>query len=142
MTNWFGKEQITEDYDQKNFTVTITKIKGKTQSTQVIKKKTPIQNPILMPHYVRRIPELSIGTVITTNLALSDFEMKLIGIEDIKVPAGTFKAYHFESTPKQVEIWITADQRRIPIKIQGSGVFGYCMVMREYVAPQREKGSV
>lgn len=130
--NWFVREKITEEYDQNNFTVTIVKNKGLDQEEKVIKKDSHIHNAVLLPFYVRRIPQLDVGRIIIANLPTRRLEIKLVSIEDIKVPAGTFKAYHFASTPKQIDIWISADERRIPVKIQGTGLFGYSMVMKEY----------
>ena len=131
--NLFVREKITEDYDQNNFTVTIIKNKGAKQEKIVIKKDSHIHNAVLLPYYVRRIPSLDVGRIIIANLPTRRLEIKLVSIEDIKVPAGTFKAYHFKSTPKQIEIWISTDVRRIPLKIQGTGLFGYSMVMSEYI---------
>lgn len=130
--NLFIREKITEDYDQDNFTVTIIKNKGAVQEKLVIKKDSHIHNAVLLPYYVRRLPRLDLGIIIIANLPTRRLEINLVSIEDVKVPAGTFKAYHFKSTPKQIEIWISADERRIPLKIQGAGLFGYSMVMSEY----------
>jgi hypothetical protein len=130
--NWFNKEKITEDYDQKNFTVTITKYKGTKQDKTIIKKNSAIHNAILLPHYVRRINKLDPGYVFPVNLPSRKLQMKLVSIEDIKTAGGVFKTYHFESLPKQIEIWISADEYRIPIKMQGIGAFGYLMVLKEY----------
>ena len=135
--NWFSREHIIEDYDPLAHSVTIKKVKGKREEPPlVIKKSGPIQNAILLPHYVRRLPELILGTVFTVNLPNRAFKIELTSIDNVVVPVGTFKAFHFESIPKQIDIWITADERRIPIKIQGSGVFGYLMVMKQYTPPQ------
>lgn len=131
--NLFVREKITEDYDQDNFTVTIIKNKGGQQEKLVIKKDSHIHNAVLLPYYVRRIPRLDVGRIIIANLPTRRLEIKLVSIEDVKVPAGTFKAYHFKSTPKQIEIWISTDERRIPLKIQGTGIFAYSMVMSEYI---------
>lgn len=130
--NWFTREKITEEYDQEKFTVTITKFKGTGQEKTVIKKDSPIHNAILLPYSVRDIPNLSIGQTFAANLPTRKLEIKLVSIEKIKVPAGTFEAYHFTSIPKQIDIWVTVDERRIPIKIQGSGIFGYTMVMKKH----------
>ena len=130
--NWPIQERITEDYDQDNFTVTIIKNKGAGQKKLVIKKDSHIHNAVLLPYYVRRLPRLNVGRIIIANLPTRRLEIKLVSIEDVKVPVGTFKAYHFKSTPKQIEIWISTDERRIPLKIQGAGLFGYSMVMSEY----------
>jgi acyl-CoA synthetase (AMP-forming)/AMP-acid ligase II len=130
--NWFRGEKITEVYDQDNFTVTIVKNKGKNQQKMVIKKNEPIHNAVLLPYYIRRIPVLETGQIIIANLPTRRLEIKLVSQEEIKVPAGIFQAYHFSSTPKQIDIWISADERRIPVKIEGAGLLGYSVVMKEY----------
>jgi hypothetical protein len=48
------------------------------------------------------------------------------------VPAGKFKAYHFTSTPKKFEIWISKDDYRIPVKIKGLGGYNYTMLMKNH----------
>ncbi|MFH1888916.1 MAG: DUF3108 domain-containing protein [Candidatus Omnitrophota bacterium] len=130
--NFISREKITEDYDQDNFTVTIIKRKGAKDQRLVIKKEGHINNAVLLPYYVRSLPALEVGKIITANLPTRNLEIKLVAIEDVKVPAGTFKAYRFQSTPKHITIWISADERRIPLKIVGSGLMSYSMFMREY----------
>lgn len=127
-----GSEEITELYDQINFSVTINKQINRRLETSVIKKEGPIQNAILLPHYIRRIKGLKIGQIFKVNLPNRQFDIKLTSIEKVIVPAGTYEAYHFESTPKQIEIWISADERKIPLKIQSTSNFGYLLVLREY----------
>jgi hypothetical protein len=131
--NWFTREKITEDYNQRDFTVTINKKRGSKTETLVIKKDSPIQNAILLPQGIRRSAKLDANETLVANLPTSRYEIKLASIEEIKVPAGTFKAYHFKSTPSQIEIWISADERKIPVKIQSNNIaFGYIMVLKEY----------
>lgn len=132
IVNWFNREKITEDYDQENFTVTITKYKGTKQDKQVIQKDSAIHNAILLPHSVRLVNKLGPGYIFSVNLPNRKLQMKLVSLEDVKTDGGTFKAYHFESIPKQIEIWISADKNRIPIKMQGVGAFGYLLVLKEY----------
>jgi len=132
IVNWFNREKITEDYDQENFRVTITKYKGSKQDKRVIQKDSAIHNAILLPHSVRRVTKLDPGYIFLVNLPNRKLQMKLVSLEDIKTGGGTFKAYHFESIPKQIEIWISADENRIPIKMQGVGAFGYLLVLKEY----------
>lgn len=127
-----GREKITEIYDQRNFILTITKVKGKKTEKMVIRKKSPIHNAILLPFYVRLIPNLKPGWILQAQLPTQSFEIKLTAIEQISVPAGKFKCYRFSSVPKRFEIWITADERRIPVKIRGSDGIGYTMLMRAY----------
>jgi len=132
IVNWFSREKITEDYDQENFTVTITKYKGAKQNKLVIQRDSAIQNAILLPHSVRRVTKLDLGYIFSVNLPNRKLQMKLVSLEDIKTGGGIFKAYRFESQPKQIEIWISADENRIPIKMQGVGAFGYLLVLKEY----------
>jgi hypothetical protein len=129
---WPVSEQITEKYDQKNFSLTIVKRKfGKMRET-VIKKDSPIHNAITLPFYVRRMDSLQVGWSMKANLPGEQFEIKLVSIEEVSVPAGSFKSYHFTSIPQRFEIWISADERKIPLKIKGGGALGYTFLMKEY----------
>jgi hypothetical protein len=127
-----GREQIREDYNQKNFTLTITKLKGGKKEEVVIKKTGPIYNAILLPFYVRHASDLDPGWKLNIQLPTQAFLIKLISIEYVKVPAGKFKCYRFESEPKRFSIWITADSSRIPVKIQGAAGLGYTLSMKRY----------
>jgi len=133
--NLFARERIVEEYDQANFIVQITKQKGKRQEKISIKNTAPINNPILLPHSIRNLVNFSVGEVFNVNLPNRFFKMHILDVEDISVPAGTFKAYHLESEPKQIQIWISADELRIPIKIEGTGIFGYTLLMKKYNPP-------
>jgi hypothetical protein len=128
----FGKEYITEEYDQKQFTVVMKKFKGaKLVSEQTIKANGPIQNAILLPFYLRRRADLEIGWTFAVRLP-DEFKLKLVSIDEIIVPAGKFQAYHFKSIPDDFEIWINEGAPRIPLKIQGKGVFKYALLMKQY----------
>ena len=136
--SWPKREQITEEYDQERHHLVITKSAGKNnpQKTE-IQRDGPIQNAILLPYCVRRVAKLEPGWTFKANLPTQSFEIKFTGIENVTVPAGTFKAYHFQSVPSRFEIWISADQRKIPFKITGSGGIGYVLLMREYIFEER-----
>jgi hypothetical protein len=136
----FGKEYITEEYDQKNFTLTIRKFKRKKLvDEQIIKANGPLQNAILLPFYLRRRPDLEIGWHFTARVP-DEFEIELVSIDEIKVPAGKFQAYHFKSVPDKFEIWINKNTPRVPLKIQGKGkgkgTFNYAILMRKYSPPR------
>jgi len=133
VVNMFKREKIVEDYDQKNFTVTISKQVGKHTEKIVITKESAIHNAILLPHVVRKMDDLRTGKTIIANLPGRSVEIKLDSIEDVNVPAGTYKSYHFVSNPKQIEFWISADTQKIPLKIKSSGAFAYTMKMQEYI---------
>jgi hypothetical protein len=132
---WPKQEKITESYDQDNFILNITKFRGQKKEEAIIKKEGAIHNAILLPFHVRMVPELEVGWSLLARLPTQEFMIKLSSIEDVTVPAGTFKAYRFESIPKKFEIWVSADERRIPVKIKGAGFMGYTLVMKEYSRP-------
>jgi len=130
---WRSNEKITEQYDQHNFILSITKLKGRRRQNFQIKKDGVIHNAILLPFYVRYVAGLNVGWTLIAQLPTRKFEIKLVAIEDVKVPAGIFKSYRFESSPKKFRIWISADERRIPLKILDSSVpAGYTLSMKEY----------
>lgn len=132
IVNWFGREKIIEDYDQENFTLTIIKTKGKAAQKTVLKKEGQVHNAILLPFYLRRINELIPGWELAAILPNRKFLIKLVSLGEVSVPAGKFKAYYFESEPAHFKIWISADERRIPLKIEGLGSLGYSLAMKEY----------
>jgi len=129
---WFGKEHIIEEYDQKNFTVTIRKFKNnKKVDEQVLQGDGPIYNVILLPFYPRIISNLDIGWSFTFRLP-QKFEAKLISIDEIKINDVKRNAYHFTSDPDKFEIWVSKDNVRLPLKIKGKGGFNYSLLMKEY----------
>lgn len=130
ISNWPFSEKISEYYDQKKFILTIIK-DGKPGQT-VIKKDAPIHNAVMLPFYVRGIAKLDPGWTMSINLPNQKLQIKLAGMENISLSGKSFYAYRFESDPKRFEIWISADERRIPLKIRGTGSLGYTLIMKEY----------
>lgn len=132
ISTWPFPEKITETYDQKDYSVTIEKTKAGRTSRKVIKKGSPLNNAILLPYYVRLIDKIKEGYSTKANLPTAEFIIKLAGKEEVSVPAGTFPAYRFISSPSKFEIWISADERRVPLKIKGTTAVGYVLEMKEY----------
>jgi len=138
VSGWVGKEYLTEEYDNKNFTLTVEKFKGnKKVGKYVFKKDSPIHNAVILPFYLRTVSDPEIGWSFTANIP-DKYEIKLVAIEEIKIPAGTFQAYHFTSMPNRFEIWISKDEFRIPLKLQGMGGFGYTFIIKEHTLQQRQ----
>jgi hypothetical protein len=129
---WPKYEQIIESYDQARHILDITKTAGGKQHSLRIVKQGPIHNAILLPYQVRRVDKMSLGWSMKVTLPTQEFEITLKSIEEVTVPAGTFKAFYFESDPRRFAIWISADDRRIPVKIRGSSGLNYTMLMRSY----------
>ena len=132
INGWFGKENIIENYNQNNYTVTIEKYKGKKKvNEQVLNTDGPIYNPVMVPLYPRSIPSLYIGWNLLFRIPKA-FHVTLASIDTIKVYGKTYQAYHFTSVPDKFEIWINKDEPRIPLKIRGKGGFGYTLLMKEH----------
>lgn len=129
---WPSTEKLIEDYDQQRFILTVKKFKGRKEQETVIRKDSVINNAILLPFYVRDIAGLDIGYELKANLPTQEFLIKLVAKEEVFVPAGKFIAYRFESVPKNFEIWISQDERRIPLKIKGASRLGYTLLLRNY----------
>jgi len=129
----FKREYISENYDQKNHRVTITKNNGKATTEQrVISSNDVIHNAILFPYAVRDLPDLVVGCEFRVNLPKRTLRVKLVSIENLKLGNKVFQAFRFESTPKQIAVWISTDALRIPLKIEGAGVFGYTLILKSY----------
>ena len=125
----WSKEYITEEYDQNKFTVVTRKFKGdKIIYEQITKANGPIHNGITLPFNMRRSEGLKIGWHFTARLP-AEFELELVSIDEIIVPAGKFQAYHFKSIPDKFEIWINRDTPRVPLRIKGKG---YYLLMKKY----------
>jgi len=129
---WPRHEQIEENYDQARYTLDITKTCGGRRYSQRIVKDGPIHNAILLPYQIRRNRQLPSDWTMKVTLPTREFRIKLVRIEEVEVPAGKFKAYYFESEPKRFEIWVSSDERHIPLKIKGVDGFNYMMVMTSY----------
>ncbi|MDD5348075.1 MAG: DUF3108 domain-containing protein [Candidatus Omnitrophica bacterium] len=129
---WPRTERITEEYDQENFLLTVRKRSGSRESIVDFRKDAVIHNAILLPYAVRRVTGFEPGWTFTANLPTQKFTIRLQGVEEVRVPSGVFNAYHFVSIPERFEIWISADERRIPLKIRGTAGLGYILAMRGY----------
>ncbi|MCX5716287.1 MAG: hypothetical protein NTV07_05490 [Candidatus Omnitrophica bacterium] len=125
------KEFIIEEYDQANFTVTMKKYRGGTLMREwKTKTSGPIHNAIMLPFYLRQCPDLCVGWQFTARFP-DEFKLELASIDNITVPAGEFQAYHFKSSPERFEIWISKDDAAVPLKIKGTGIFPYALLMEE-----------
>lgn len=134
---WMHNENITEEYSPTENSFKLTKFEGAKKTEEyTIQGKNPIQNAILIPFSLRGKPDLKLGSTLNVTLP-AEYTVKLTSIEEITVPAGKFKAYHFTSTPAKFEIWISADDLRVPVKIKGLGGIPYTLEMKKRVSKQR-----
>ncbi len=117
---------IREKYDQANHKVEISKRGLIGTTTKIIKKKSPIHNALLLIYCCRNIPlsELKPGYEFDVVLPMDEFKVTLTKIEKIKVPAGIFDAFFFESSPEKMKLWIATDEKRTPLKMENLTSFG------------------
>lgn len=132
LTLWTKEEYLIEEYDQERFQLSVKKYNRKKKVKEYLfKAKGPIHNAVLLPFFLRDSDEFRIGWSLEASFP-QKFEIQLVSIEEIQVPAGKFWAYHFTSVPHKFEIWISRDSPRVPLKIQGmGGALGYTFVMKE-----------
>ncbi len=129
----FSKEYLVEEYNPKTFSLYTKKyVENKIINEYSFQAEGPINNAILLPFYLRTIDTLELGWSLTVYLP-SVYKIFLVSIDEIVVPAGKFKAYHFSSQPPKFEIWISQDIDRVPLKIQDTQGYGYTMVMKNRV---------
>jgi hypothetical protein len=128
---WPKKEKIVEEYDQKACAVVVSKNGERVE----IKSSGPLQNAVLLPFSLREYGRIGPGWSNEVNLPTQKFLIRFDGEEKVQVPAGEFTAYHFRSEPDKFEVWVTADESRIPVKIRGTGALGYTMFMSDYTPP-------
>ncbi len=127
-----GREYIVEDYVSQENTLIVTKFDGKKKVKEYIfKSDGPIYNGVILPFYLRTIPDLAVGSTFTFSFP-QKFTVNLVSIDEVSVPAGKFTAYHFISVPKKFEIWISNDKLRLPLKIYGLAGLNYKLLMKEY----------
>jgi hypothetical protein len=134
-----GKDHIIEEYNQEKFTVSIKKFKGrKLVKEKLIKADGPIQNVILFLFYLSRHSDLEIGWYAAAQipaefkLELDSIKLELVSIDNIRIPAGKFEAYHFKSIPDKFEIWINKNTPRIPLKIKSKSIVNYSILMKKF----------
>jgi hypothetical protein len=127
------KEYITEEYDQKKFTVTLRKFKGdKVIYEQITKASGPINNAVTLPFNMRGTEGLKIGWQLTVRIPTDEFKIELVSIDEITIPAGKFQAYHFKTIPDKGEAWINKNSPQVTLKIKGKGIFNYVLSMKKY----------
>ncbi|MDP2918142.1 MAG: DUF3108 domain-containing protein, partial [bacterium] len=116
------------------FILTLTKFKGKEKISEqkFDNHGRAIYNAVSLPFYLRRIPKLKIGWSMMTQFGNIEYNILLVSIENLETPLGKFETYRFESQPRKFEIWVTADKRRIPVKIKDAGMLGYALTMKGY----------
>jgi hypothetical protein len=122
----FGRDEaIGEIYAPGNKSVTISKsTNGKAEPPETITSDNALENVLLLIYRLRNDPGLAVGKSYTVNLPTQKFVLTVKSRMPLKVPLGKFQVFYIESNPSKYKIWITDDQRRLPVRIQGLVSFG------------------
>jgi hypothetical protein len=123
-------DRIEEQYDQENFRVDIkSKSKLRTKNFS-IQKGSAIHNAILLVYYYRAKRNLDTNERFKVNLPTLNFEVMFSGTETLKTALGEYEAYVFTSDPPKFKLWLSADEKKIPLKIKNPGTLGYSLVIK------------
>ncbi len=134
-----------EGHTRRNIVVNFDWEKGQAIFSNFADRNAPIAIPPgtldpLASFYYMRTLELQPGTVlhrpITDGKKAVTSKVRVVGEEEVTVPAGTFQTIHFEadlsdaggvfakSKNTKMNIWVTTDRRHIPVKITTKVVVG------------------
>ncbi|MFC1599391.1 DUF3108 domain-containing protein [Candidatus Omnitrophota bacterium] len=121
--------RITEDYDQQKYKVVISK-KGLIFSNKItLDKSSVIHNAILLSYYYRTRNTLVQEEKMLVNLPTREFQLIFKGKQPISTPLGENIAYLFEADSSKFRFWLKDDAKRLPLKIEDPGIFGYSLIL-------------
>ncbi len=123
-------DKIKEVYDQQNFRVDISQKSSLRSKSFSIEKDSPLHNAILLTYCYRAKESFNKSERLKINLPTVEFEVMFKGIETIKTPLGKYRAYAFTSDPPKFKLWLSADEKRIPLKIERPGKLGYSLIIK------------
>ena len=135
-------EHIVEEYNQEENSVTITKrpVSG-AETQQVIQSDSPLQHMVSLIYNFRSKKEFLPDELIDINLPLTKLQFKFTAARSVKVPKGRFEAYQVQSVPRKYNFWLSQDDGRIPLMIDG--VVGFAktrMMLVDYeLHPQKKE---
>lgn len=127
-------------FDHEHKTVTVTENSGK--NTYEIPARA--QDPLSSLYYARTRDDLAAGKNIIVDIHEKDktwsVEIQYIGKETVTTSAGEFKTFKVKTYPKyegvfqhkgEIDIWLTDDDRRIPVLMKSKVALGSIMVTLE-----------
>ncbi len=133
----FGRdEDIVERYSPDGRRVVIDKrVRDGESEETVIDSEQPLGNVLLLIYRLREDPDLAVGREYDINLPTTRFKLVVKEKKPLKVPLGRFDAFYIESEPKKYRIWLSADPRRLPLRIQGLVAGGMAYLAAVSVEP-------
>lgn len=129
--------KVQEEYDQSAYNVRI-KQQGRLLSKEfTIQKDAPIHNTILLPYYYRTKPLIVEGEKIKITLPTADYEIFLEEKKAVTIPSGEYSVYVFKSDPPKFTFWLSTDEKKIPVKVEGHTALGYSLILRSIEKKER-----
>jgi len=120
---------IIEDYNQEEYKVEIKK-KGFVFTREVtINRPSVIHNAILLSYDYRRRGDFEKDEKARIYLPTRELDLTFKGKEPISTPLGEYLAYAFEANSSKFRFWLKDDEKKIPLRIEDPGVFGYSLVI-------------
>lgn len=122
---------IKEDYDQENYSIKIMRKNWFSSKDFTIDKSSVIHNAILLSYYYRLKPEFKKEDKFLVNLPTKKFDLLFRGKKNITTPLGDSEAYLFEANSANFRFWLEDNEKRIPLRIESPGMFGYCLTIAD-----------
>lgn len=121
---------ITESYDQEAYKVHIKNRGSLLTRNSTIKKKAPLHNAILLMYYFRSKETYIKDEKVNVVLPSAKFDIALTGEEKISTGLGEREAFIFEGNPSKFTFWLSADDKKAPLKIKGHGMLNYVFLLK------------
>jgi len=126
--------RIEEEYDQNAHKVTIKKKATFSSKELVIQKDAPIHNAILLTYFYRSKPVAEGEKTFKVTLPTVDFDISLKNKESIDTGLGEHDAYVFSAIPSKFTFWLSADDKKIPLKIDSHTAMDYSLIINSYTS--------
>lgn len=119
---FLGKtEVIEEDYIDNAKALQIKKTVNKGEpSIATMRSEESFSNVLALLYWLRNDKDMKKGK--SYRVTLPTHKLEFIVKDDqyrIKVPLGRFESFYIESVPPKFKIWLSKDDKRIPVRIQG-----------------------
>jgi len=129
--------KIQEEYDQNAYSIRIKQQGALLSKEFTIQKGAPIHNAILLPYYYRAKPLIAEGEKIKITLPTADYEIFLEEKKAVTTPSGEYSVYAFKSDPPKFTFWLSTDEKKIPVKVEGHAALGYSLILRSIEKKER-----
>jgi hypothetical protein len=115
---FFGRrEEILEEYNQKENYVRITKVVASKTEEKIIHIKAPIHNVIALLYFFPKDIKLRLGRSSSFNLPTQKINIKVTTLKMFDTLKGSYEVYVLEGKPRNFKIWLEKE-KRIPLRIE------------------------